>query len=67
MGANISDFMGSGNSARSTQLDGAGSGTDMTGAMQSVQKFDGPGALSTNNTQNKFTGKTAGAVAYRGT
>lgn len=67
MGANNADFSGSGNSARSNQFDGSGSGTDIHGAMDATTHFDGPSAITTNSSQNSTTGSTASKVAYSGT
>jgi len=67
MGANNADFNGSGNSARSTEFDGTGSGTDIHGAPTATNHLDGPAAINTNNGQNNFAGHTAGKVAYDGT
>lgn len=67
MGANNADFVGSGNAARSTELDGTGSGTDIHGAPTATSHLDGPPAIAVSGSQNKFTGSTASAPAYSGT
>jgi hypothetical protein len=65
MGRNNNDFYGGSNSAR--WGDGAASQDDSHGALEATVKEDGPAALSTTSSQNRFTGHTAGAVAYNGT